>query len=95
LWVLIDQHPDSINAAWFVVDETGYPTPSQTKLAGIPASYHNKNSSFSFADGHSETHRWQDSRTMPPIKNSKNTATQTQPNNNDIIWLWTHSTAPK
>jgi prepilin-type N-terminal cleavage/methylation domain-containing protein/prepilin-type processing-associated H-X9-DG protein len=95
LWVLVDQHPDSISSAWFVVDETGYPTPSQTKLAGIPASYHNKACSFSFADGHSETHQWRDSRTMPPVTHVQTTTTKTQPNNNDIVWLWTHSTAPR
>lgn len=94
LWVLVDQHPDSISTAWFVVDETGYPNASQTKLAAIPASYHNKACSFSFADGHSERHRWLDGRTMPPVIGKQITATQAQPYNNDVVWLWTHSTCP-
>jgi prepilin-type N-terminal cleavage/methylation domain-containing protein/prepilin-type processing-associated H-X9-DG protein len=95
LWILVDQHPDSISYGWFVVDETGYPNSGQTKLAGIPASYHNGSSSFSFADGHAETHRWLDGRTMPPITHVQITTTLVQPMNNDIVWLWTHSTCPK
>jgi prepilin-type N-terminal cleavage/methylation domain-containing protein/prepilin-type processing-associated H-X9-DG protein len=95
LWILVDQHPDSISSGWFVVDMTGYPTPAQTKLAGIPASYHNRAASLSFADGHSETHRWRDGRTMPPITHVQITSEQNQPNNPDIIWLWNHSTAPQ
>lgn len=94
LWILVDQHPDSISTAWFIVDETGYPNASQTKLAGIPASYHNGGCSFSFADGHSETHHWLDGRTKPPTTFVQNTTTQAQPFNNDIVWLWTHSTCP-
>jgi prepilin-type N-terminal cleavage/methylation domain-containing protein len=95
LWVLVDQHPDSISYPWFIVDMTGYPTVSQTRLAGIPASYHNNCSSFSFADGHSEPHKWTDSRTMPPITGVQNTTTSVQPNNKDVVWLWAHSTAPE
>lgn len=94
LWVLADQHPDSISYAWLVVVETGYPNASQTQLAGIPASYHNGGCTFSFADGHSETHKWSDGRTKPPITFVQNTTTQAQPFNNDIVWLWQHSTCP-
>jgi prepilin-type N-terminal cleavage/methylation domain-containing protein len=95
VWVLIDQHPDSISSGWFVVDMTGYPSPSQTKLAGIPASYHNGCSSLSFADGHSATHSWTDPRTKPPVTHVQITSEEDQPNNQDIVWLWYHSTAPE
>jgi prepilin-type N-terminal cleavage/methylation domain-containing protein len=93
LWVLVDQHPDSISVGWFVVNETGYPNASQTKLAGVPANNH-RGSSFSFADGHAENHRWLDGRTQPPITHVQDTTTRAQPYNNDIVWLWIHSTTP-
>ena len=32
----------------------------------LPASYHNGAASFSFADGHAETHRWRFASTKPP-----------------------------
>ena len=35
---------------------------------GLPASYHNSGSGLSFADGHSETHRWTDAATLQPVK---------------------------
>jgi prepilin-type N-terminal cleavage/methylation domain-containing protein/prepilin-type processing-associated H-X9-DG protein len=98
LWILVDQHPDSIYYPWFIVDETGYGTPSQTKLDAVPASYHNQTANFAFADGHSELHRWMDGRTMPPIKGTQwlpSVASELSvPNDVDVEWLWAHSTAP-
>jgi len=40
--VLLDEHPDSFNDAFFVIDMRGYPNPGQTALPDLPASYHNK-----------------------------------------------------
>jgi prepilin-type processing-associated H-X9-DG protein len=37
------------------------------KWEDLPASYHNNAGSFSFADGHSEVHKWKDPRTAEPI----------------------------
>jgi prepilin-type N-terminal cleavage/methylation domain-containing protein len=57
IWVLIDEHPDSINDAFFVCNFPG------GYWADAPAFYHNKATGFGFVDGHSEIHRWQG----PPI----------------------------
>ncbi len=52
---------------------------------------------FAFADGHSELHKWKDSRTLA----LKVTYTTTfpygirQPNNNDIQWVKDRTNAPK
>jgi hypothetical protein len=32
----------------------------------LPASYHDRGACFSFADGHSEVHRWRAATTTPP-----------------------------
>jgi prepilin-type N-terminal cleavage/methylation domain-containing protein/prepilin-type processing-associated H-X9-DG protein len=91
-WVLVDEHPDSINDGFFVVDMIGYPTPAQTTLPDCPASYHNGSCGFAFADGHSEIHKWMDQRTKPPIKRVTYSAAANQGNNPDVLWLWDHTT---
>ncbi len=90
-WVLLDEHPDSINDGFFCVDMRGYPDPTQTKFPDLPASFHNKAGGLAFADGHSEIHKWRDPRTMPPIRRTDPPAVD-QSNNKDVLWLWEHTT---
>lgn len=52
IFVFIDEHPDTINDGFFVNHLHEY------KWGNLPASYHNGASTFSFADGHTEHHRW-------------------------------------
>jgi prepilin-type processing-associated H-X9-DG protein len=62
----------------------------------VPASYHNRAGGFSFADGHSEIHRWLDDRTMPPLRiGTTYWTTIPAPRDVDIAWLQDHSTRPK
>ena len=56
VFVFLDEHADSINDLQFMVDP-GY-APNGEHWRDFPASYHNGAGSFSFADGHSEIHRW-------------------------------------
>jgi prepilin-type N-terminal cleavage/methylation domain-containing protein/prepilin-type processing-associated H-X9-DG protein len=51
-WVFLDEHPDSINDAGFFNPQ------HSTQITDTPATYHNRACGFSFADGHSEIHRW-------------------------------------
>lgn len=93
-FVFLDERPDSINDGWFMVDMQSY---NPTNLAGLkvrdlPAIYHNKASSFSFADGHVESHRWRDARTLNLKFASRG---QSTPNNSDVFWLMEHATQPK
>lgn len=64
LWILIEQHPDSINDGRFAVDCQSQNTAA--RLIDFPANFHNNASALSFADGHAEMHRWLDSRTLQP-----------------------------
>ncbi len=91
-WVLLDEHPDSINDGFFCVDMNGYPDRNQTKFPDLPASYHNNAGGIAFADGHSEIHRWRDSRTMPPIVRADAPPAVDQSNNQDVLWMWEHTT---
>lgn len=61
----LDEHADSVNDSTFMLDP-GYAQGSE-KWRDLPASYHNGAGSFSFADGHSEIHKWQDGRTKLPV----------------------------
>jgi prepilin-type processing-associated H-X9-DG protein len=50
-----------------------------------PAYFHNDSSTFGFADGHSERHRWGDSDTLNLMKNG--TADPQPDKNEDLRWL--------
>ncbi|HEX3799702.1 MAG TPA: type II secretion system protein [Verrucomicrobiae bacterium] len=59
LFVLLDENPYSINDAMFAVQMQS--TGPQADIIDFPASWHNGGAGFSFADGHSEIHRWKGS----------------------------------
>ena len=90
-WVLIDEHPDSLNDGFFCVDMRGYPNPAQTAFPDLPASFHNKAAGVAFADGHSEIHKWKDPRTMPPVQR-REPPLVSHANNPDVVWMWEHTT---
>ena len=52
IFVFLDEHPDSIDDGYFV-NRAYYP-----EWIDLPASYHNRAGTFSFADGHCTLHRW-------------------------------------
>ena len=56
-WVLMDEHPDSINDAALAVACTDADTTS-AQIIDYPANYHNGASGMAFADGHAEIHSW-------------------------------------
>ena len=60
IFVFLDEHPDSIDDGYFINAYTN------AEWIDLPASYHNGGGSFTFADGHTEIHRWQSASTMPP-----------------------------
>jgi prepilin-type N-terminal cleavage/methylation domain-containing protein/prepilin-type processing-associated H-X9-DG protein len=90
-FVLLDERQDSINDGYFVTEMDGYPNMASTKLVDYPASYHNKAAGFSFADGHSEIHKWRDGRTFPPLTTTLQ-LNNPSPNNVDVFWMQDHST---
>lgn len=56
IFVLLDEHPDSINDGYFIAILSGYG--GQYAWCDIPAAYHNGACGFAFADGHSQIKRW-------------------------------------
>ena len=58
----------------------------------VPANYHNGKSTLAFADGHAESHKWQDPRTQAKIRGEStlsngDAVTDSQPDNEDLQWL--------
>lgn len=93
-FVFLDEREDTINDAMFVVDMGGWPDgPSRYRIVDIPASYHGGAGGFSFADGHSETKKWTDARTVAAF--TKGVATPynfPSPNNSDVGWMQERAT---
>jgi prepilin-type processing-associated H-X9-DG protein len=85
-YVLLDEHPDSINAGGFanmMVESAG-----SARIIDFPASYHNGAAGISFADGHAEIRKWVDPRTKPPIRfNNQLALNVASAHNKDMIWL--------
>ena len=89
-WVTLDEHPDSINDSFFIVG------PGATQWGDLPSSLHGGACGFSFADGHSETHRWHDGRTTPPLVNGGFVNDDfSSPDNKDVAWLQDRASRPK
>ena len=64
LFVMMDEHPNSINDGYYLNNPGTY-NPASDNLSAVPnswgdlpASYHNGAAGFSFVDGHSEIHKW-------------------------------------
>jgi prepilin-type N-terminal cleavage/methylation domain-containing protein/prepilin-type processing-associated H-X9-DG protein len=85
LYVLLDEHPDSINAGGFA--NMMVENPAAARIIDYPASYHNRAGGISFADGHAEIRKWRDARTVVPIKFYDMPLNVPSPNNQDMIWL--------
>jgi prepilin-type N-terminal cleavage/methylation domain-containing protein/prepilin-type processing-associated H-X9-DG protein len=98
LYVTLDEHPDSINDGYF--DDNANPNVSQRSPQNwndLPASNHAGACGFSFADGHSEIHKWKSyvctilpvrlAPGIPPIPFSSDIGNVTQ----DIQWLATRA----
>jgi len=98
LWIFIDENPDSINDAAFAVDMDM--TGTGAAFVDGPTLLHNNGCTFGFADGHSESHKWRDSRTIGPIfqthyANDYGGACYVMPNNQDVLWLQSHTSAKR
>lgn len=87
-FLLIDEHPDSINDGSFANEMAG------TQIIDFPASYHKGGVGINFADGSAVIHRWR-SRTLlkpPTIIFPVPTRPDTKP---DLLWLAQRTTVRK
>lgn len=83
IFVFLDEHPDSINDGYFI-NRAYYP-----EWLDLPASYHNGAGSFSFADGHSEAHRWTFALTdRPPLPDAAPLPMSLSDGSMRADWYW-------
>ena len=100
-WVLVDENPDTINDAAFAVQMAMPSVPAtmgDVRIVDFPASFHGGACGFSFADGHSEIHRWRGSTIQRKVTGQYDPNLIDSPagdSKNDIVWLSEVTTAPK
>ena len=61
-WVTIDEHPDSINDGFFIVE------PGSSIWADTPGTLHRNATPFSFADAHVELRKWRSKAAQMPVR---------------------------
>jgi prepilin-type N-terminal cleavage/methylation domain-containing protein len=102
IWVLVDEHPDSINDCAFAVEmplgwQNGNPNPMSFNFIDVPSKYHGDSCGFSFIDGHSEIHHWQDAGVIPNPTYTGGIGGRVNPaeNDPDVYWLASHTSTAK
>ncbi len=86
VFLFMDVNPDSICWPYFGV----YMNSDQ--FFNFPGSPHRARGVISFADGHVETHRWTDQRTITAYSSDYHGHRESSPSNKDIAWLREHTT---
>jgi prepilin-type N-terminal cleavage/methylation domain-containing protein/prepilin-type processing-associated H-X9-DG protein len=91
-FIFLDEREDSINDATFFTSLVNpFPNPN---IIDIPASYHGGAAGLSFADGHSEIHKWLSASLKKPIQASpiNNINVGSDPSGlQDSYWLSQHA----
>jgi prepilin-type N-terminal cleavage/methylation domain-containing protein/prepilin-type processing-associated H-X9-DG protein len=97
LFVFLDEHPDSINDGWFMFADQGALDngTGNGDWFNLPASYHNGSCNLSFADGHSEPHKWADPAMLKPTLKTDyifdQPQVQTSPTGPDYLYMMQHA----
>ena len=89
LWVFVDEHPDSINdGAFFNAQGT-------REWIDLPGNYHNGACGFSFADGHSEIHKWTSSVIQQKVRLMNMDRIPVPVGDIDHTWVLERTSAPR
>jgi prepilin-type N-terminal cleavage/methylation domain-containing protein/prepilin-type processing-associated H-X9-DG protein len=98
LFVMVEEHPDSINDAAFAVYMPKNPTDT-THWIDVPGKIHGGTScGFAFADGHAEIHKWLNPDSIAAIAWAAdqsagigNGSGPSVPQNRDMLWVAYHA----
>jgi prepilin-type N-terminal cleavage/methylation domain-containing protein/prepilin-type processing-associated H-X9-DG protein len=86
-WIVLDEHPDSINDSIFFF--AAGRTPSSATWADLPASHHyGGGGNLSFADGHSEIRKWKSEKTKQPVTTTEKPWGAQLPDRNSEDYVW-------
>ena len=87
-FVFLDENPASLDDGFFYVLESINPN-ALSLSENFPAVNHGNSTSLTFADGHSELHKWHD------VFLNIATASSGSPTASDNLWLTSHATVKK
>lgn len=92
-WVIMDENPNTINDPLMAICMQNY-------IVDYPANYHGGGAGISFADGHSELHKWMDVFAgLPPgtvvNQNGGQSGQATPPGSQDLAWIQPLTSARK
>ncbi len=88
LWMMVDEHPDSINDGWMITNVT-----DPKRWADLPGSLHAGACGFNFVDGHSEIKRWAETSTKRPVRKLDFEGLYMPGGSRDVEWMIKHSSA--
>jgi prepilin-type N-terminal cleavage/methylation domain-containing protein len=92
-WVYLDEHPDSLDDP-ILYTYSGY-TNGTGQFTELPAANHSRAVGISFADGHSEIHKWTGSNiVLPVIYSTAGRQTINVTTDPDLAWLAQHTPQP-
>ena len=89
LWIFLDENGGTIDDGWMATKMNDL-----DQWDNLPGGYHNGACNLSFADGHSELHKWQSAKTCPAIDYVQHYGVF-DPNSPDIQWMRHHTSAPQ
>ena len=91
-WVIMDENPYTINDPLMAVNMV-----PGGNLVDLPAKTHNGGAGMSFADGHTEMHRWVDDFAQNPPAGSGGPVAglPASANSQDLAWIQPRTSAPK
>lgn len=98
VYVTLDESSDTINDRSFCVDMSntgnllGIGANNPYWMIDYPGACHNGSDCFSFADGHTEKHRWLEPPTLVPLGQAEG-VTHTSSTDRDVKWLQEHCTS--
>ena len=90
-WTIIDERPNRLNDAFFVVDMVNYDNPRAMEIIDFPGIQHNNAAGFTFADGHAESKKWRDAPFLTPNPGGRVAA----PSSQDLQWLMLRTSQKK
>lgn len=94
LFVFTEEDPDTKNNPDFAFEMPINPNPGGYFWVDMPTKWHDLGCNFGFADGHCETHRWQDPGQIDTFTGTSVPEREVPGAKADCAWMAPHVTAP-
>ena len=88
VWMFMDEHPDSIDDAIYYIPSVPKPT-----IIELPGNQHANACGMTFADGHSEPHKWKGRFANEPVGYVSKNFSLIPTGDPDMLWLTSHTPA--